>query len=246
MHEPANGADRGKRMDRERRHEWGQRETGYDHVVHRNGGVRGAAVHDTLWGAMPPLTPLSSYGGYRAMPYNLDGDRARSMNDAGADSSVRSDPATRGRRPFQQPGLFHKDLRVLMYAYGDVPNPLPESVAVLEEMTVDFLTDLCLRAEPSVYALGLTSSQLAQSAGEAQGEPVSSATLCGQASAMQTYRQRAKLDDFKHALRHDRKKLGRLEQLLYADKMVQEARRIGGVEDVAANAGALMSDARPS
>lgn len=233
-------------MDRERQHEWGQRETGYDHVVHRNGGVRGAAVHDTLWGAMPPLTPLSSYGGYRAMPYNLDGDRARSMNDAGADSSVRNDPATRGRRPFQQPGLFHKDLRVLMYAYGDVPNPLPESVAVLEEMTVDFLTDLCLRAEPSVYALGLTSSQLAQSAGEAQGEPVSSATLCGQASAMQTYRQRAKLDDFKHALRHDRKKLGRLEQLLYADKMVQEARRIGGVEDVAANAGALMSDARPS
>ena len=39
--------------------------------------------------------------------------------------------------------------------------------------------------------------------------------------------------------RNDRKKLGRLEQLLYADKMVQEARRIGGVEDVAASAGAL-------
>lgn len=131
---------------------------------------------------------------------------------------------------------------MLMYAYGDVPNPLPESVAVLEEMTLDFLTDLCLRAEPSAYALGLTTSQLAQSAGEAQGEPVSSAALYGQASALQTYRQRAKLDDFKHALRHDRKKLGRLDQLLYADKMVQEARRIGGVEDVAASAGALMHD----
>ncbi|KOS13124.1 transcription factor tfiid complex subunit taf13 [Malassezia pachydermatis] len=127
-----------------------------------------------------------------------------------------------------------------MYAYGDVANPLPESVAVLEEITVDFLTDLCLRAEPSLYTLGLSSSQLEASAAESFGEPVTSASLIGQTSAAQTYRHRAKLDDFKHALRHDYKKLGRLEQLLYADKMVQEARRIGGVEDVAASAGALV------
>lgn len=132
-----------------------------------------------------------------------------------------------------------------MYAYGDVPNPSPDTVAVLEEMTMDFLTDLCLRAEPSVYTLGLTTSQGAAAAIEG-GEPPSS-SLRGHPPAIQTYRQRAKLDDIKHALRHDRKKLGRLEQLLYADKMVTEARRIGGVEDVAASAGVLLpSDERPA
>lgn len=179
--------------------------------------------------SMPPSTPYR-VGGVRATPYDVE--------RRGGDDE-RGDAVQRGRRPFQQPGLFQKDLRVLMYAYGDVAHPLPESVAVLEEMTVDFLTDLCLRAEPSLYALGLRPSALAASAAELRGEPVTSAALIGQPSAAQVHRHRAKLDDVKHALRHDRKKLGRLEQLLYADRMVQEARRIGGVEDVAASAGAL-------
>ncbi|WFD02461.1 hypothetical protein MOBT1_001144 [Malassezia obtusa] len=192
---------------------------------------------------MPPSTPLRYTGG-RATPYDAE---ARTYGDAGdaAPTSYRADIAARGRRPFHQPGLFYKDLRLLMYAYGDVPNPSPDSVAVLEEMTVDFLTDLCLRAEPSVYALGLTTSHAAASAIENGETP--STSLRGHPPAIQTHRQRAKLDDIKHALRHDRKKLGRLEQLLYADKMVTEARRIGGVEDVAASAGALVhADDRPA
>ena len=198
---------------------------------------------------MPPTTPYRGYD--RSSPYEFDTSRPRSSLSARpmepaaepdgepAAVSYRAELAQRGRRPFQQPGLFYKDLRLLMYAYGDSPNPHPESVAVLEEMTVDFLTDLCVRAKPSVYSLGLTTSQQAASAAEAAGEPVASTSLRGQPSALQTYRQRAKLDDFKHALRNDRKKLGRLEQLLYADKMVSEARRIGVVEDVAASTGAL-------
>lgn len=165
--------------------------------------------------------------------------RAESNRESSAPVG-RAEPS-RGRRPFHQPGMFYKDLRLLMYAYGDVANPLPESVAVLEEMTVDFLVDLCLRAEPSPYALGLGSSEIAQSAYEVAGDGVASSALPGQPQLRQTYRQRAKLDDFKHALRNDRKKLGRLEQLLYADKMVTEARRIGGVEDVAASTGALVN-----
>lgn len=30
----------------------------------------------------------------------------------------------------------------MMYAFGDDPDPLPESVAVLEEIMVDYITDL--------------------------------------------------------------------------------------------------------
>ena len=192
---------------------------------------------------MPPTTPLRYTGG-RTTPYDAEA-RAHAETSEHAPASYRADLAARGRRPFHNPGLFAKDLRLLMYACGDAPNPSPDSIAVLEEMTIDFLTDLCLRAEPSVYTLGLTTSQAAASAIE-QGEPPST-SLRGHAPALQTHRQRAKLDDIKHALRHDRKKLGRLEQLLYADKMVTEARRIGGVEDVAASAGALASvDDRPA
>lgn len=199
----------------------------------------------TTCSTMPPSTPMRGYSGVRTTPYDAEARGCEAQADA-APTSYRADIAARGRRPFHQPGLFYKDLRLLMYAYGDVPNPQPDSISVLEEMTVDFLTDLCLRAEPSVYTLGLTTSQQAAAAIES-GEPPSS-SLRGHPPAIQTHRQRAKLDDIKHALRHDRKKLGRLEQLLYADKMVTEARRIGGVEDVAASAGALVNppEERPS
>ena len=203
---------------------------------------------------MPPTTPYRGYD--RSSPYEFDTSRPRSSlsarpmepaaEPAGEPAAVsyRAELAQRGRRPFHQPGLFYKDLRLLMYAFGDEPNPNPESVAVLEEMTVDFLTDFCLRANPSAYALGLGSSQEAAGAVEANGEPLNSTSLPRQPSMRHTFRHRAKLDDFKHALRNHRKKLGRLEQLLYADKMVTEARRIGGVEHVAANAGAL-GEGRP-
>ncbi|WFD42142.1 hypothetical protein MPSI1_000781 [Malassezia psittaci] len=173
---------------------------------------------------MPPTTPLRYIGG-RGTPYESEArPQVQDVRD-GLPASYRADIVARGRRPFHQPGLFQKDLRLLMYAYGDVPNPSPDSVAVLEEMTMDFLTDLCLRAEPSAYALGFTASHIAAEAIE-NGETPSS-SLHGHPPAIQTHRQRANLDDFKRALRHDRKKLGRLEQLLYADKMVTEARRIG-------------------
>ena len=186
---------------------------------------------------MPPTTPLRYTSG-RGTPYDSEVRPQVQDTRDGLPASYRADIAARGRRPFHQPGLFQKDLRLLMYAYGDVPNPSQDSVAVLEEMTMDFLTDICLRAEPSAYALGFTASHLAMEAIE-NGETPSS-SLHGHPPAIQTHRQRANLDDFKRALRHDRKKLGRLEQLLYADKMVTEARRIGGVEDVAASAGALV------
>ncbi|PKI83242.1 hypothetical protein MVES1_003049 [Malassezia vespertilionis] len=193
---------------------------------------------------MAPTTPYRPFTtGVRLTPYDMDQRYTQAREERVAETAFAdaAENSARGRRPFHQPGLFHKDLRLLMYAYGDVPNPLPESVNVLEEMTVDFLVDLCLRAEPSVYALGLTASDAATAAIEEGTTP--STALAGQPWAMQTFRQRAKLDDMKHALRDDRKKLGRLEQLLYADKMVTEARRIGGIEDVAMSAGALSATA---
>ncbi|KZT56980.1 transcription initiation factor IID, 18 kDa subunit [Calocera cornea HHB12733] len=40
----------------------------------------------------------------------------------------------------------------LMYAFGDVPNPAPDSVGVMEEIVIEYVLDLCqtaLRRMPS-------------------------------------------------------------------------------------------------
>lgn len=89
-----------------------------------------------------------------------------------------------------------------MYAYGDSPTPDPASVALMEEMTIDFLTDLCHRARPSPYSLNTPSTY----------PPAS--------------RARVKVDDFKFALRKDTKKLARLEELLYLDRVIANAKRM--------------------
>jgi transcription initiation factor TFIID subunit 13 len=43
-------------------------------------------------------------------------------------------------------GIFSKDIRALMYGFGDDPNPLPESVEVLDELLEWFIIDLCENA----------------------------------------------------------------------------------------------------
>lgn len=153
-----------------------------------------------------------------------------------------------------------RDLRNLMYAYGDSPNPDPDSVMLMEEMTVDFITDLCCRARPSPYSLGLGTSLISNSSsafGATLEQHLSSqdpnGLLDGAEAMPQTlpprapHRLRVKLEDFRHALRKDveAKKLGRMEQLLYADKVVTEARRVGGVEEAAERAGAMQTDNLP-
>ena len=147
-----------------------------------------------------------------------------------------------------------------MYAYGDSPNPDPDSVMLMEEMTVDFITDLCCRARPSPYSLGLGTSSISNSSSAfgatleqfaASQDP--NAVANGTEGVPHTlpprapHRLRVKLEDFRHALRKDveAKKLGRMEQLLYADKVVTEARRVGGVEEAAERAGAMQTDNLP-
>lgn len=147
-----------------------------------------------------------------------------------------------------------------MYAYGDSPNPDPDSVMLMEEMTVDFITDLCCRARPSPYALGLGTSSISNSS-SAFGATLEQFAASQDPNALVNsidvvpntlpprapHRLRVKLEDFRHALRKDveAKKLGRMEQLLYADKVVTEARRVGGVEEAAERAGAMQTDNLP-
>ncbi|KAG0639572.1 transcription initiation factor IID, 18kD subunit-domain-containing protein [Tuber brumale] len=48
------------------------------------------------------------------------------------------------RRPrTRRQHLFVKELKSLMYAFGDDPDPLPESVQVLDEIVTDYIVDMC-------------------------------------------------------------------------------------------------------
>ncbi|KAL7007174.1 hypothetical protein EMMF5_003400 [Cystobasidiomycetes sp. EMM_F5] len=82
--------------------------------------------------------------------------KKRGRREADEDGVVRRDTARtrdRGegtstkerkeRQKLQRKNLFAKDLPAMMYAFGDDPEPLPETVAILEEVLVDYLTDLC-------------------------------------------------------------------------------------------------------
>ena len=43
-------------------------------------------------------------------------------------------------------GMFARDLRLMMYGFGDCEAPLPETVALVESIVIDYVTDLVHRA----------------------------------------------------------------------------------------------------
>eukprot|EP00003_Mantamonas_plastica_P026431 TRINITY_DN5401_c0_g5_i1.p1 TRINITY_DN5401_c0_g5~~TRINITY_DN5401_c0_g5_i1.p1 ORF type:complete len:409 (+),score=161.64 TRINITY_DN5401_c0_g5_i1:35-1228(+) len=41
---------------------------------------------------------------------------------------------------------FASDIHMMMYGFGDVPNPLPESVSLMEDIALDYMRDLTMKA----------------------------------------------------------------------------------------------------
>ncbi|KAK8686504.1 hypothetical protein V6N13_125528 [Hibiscus sabdariffa] len=44
-------------------------------------------------------------------------------------------------------GVFQKDLQHMMYGFGDDANPLPETVTLVEDIVVEYVTDLAHKAQ---------------------------------------------------------------------------------------------------
>ena len=42
--------------------------------------------------------------------------------------------------------LFPKEVKSLMYGFGDSKDPLPESIEIMDEMLENFIVDLCERS----------------------------------------------------------------------------------------------------
>ncbi|TRM62481.1 transcription initiation factor IID, 18kD subunit-domain-containing protein [Schizophyllum amplum] len=55
----------------------------------------------------------------------------------------------RGRNKSNLRGLFTKELRNLMYGFGDDRNPSNDTVNVLEEILIEYITDVCQTAASS-------------------------------------------------------------------------------------------------
>ncbi|KAI0273755.1 transcription initiation factor IID, 18kD subunit-domain-containing protein [Gloeopeniophorella convolvens] len=68
-----------------------------------------------------------------------------SRENAGAGAS--SGPSTRGyKKQSNFKGLFTKDLRNLMFGFGDDRNPSNDTVNVMEEILVEYIADICQTA----------------------------------------------------------------------------------------------------
>ncbi|KAL0581711.1 hypothetical protein V5O48_000293 [Marasmius crinis-equi] len=79
----------------------------------------------------------------------------RSTNLASYTPSYAREPATStstggggrsGKKQSNVKGLFNKELRNLMYGFGDDRNPANDTVNVMEEILVEYITDVCLAA----------------------------------------------------------------------------------------------------
>ncbi|XP_058742664.1 transcription initiation factor TFIID subunit 13-like [Vicia villosa] len=44
-------------------------------------------------------------------------------------------------------GVFQRELQHMMYGFGDDPNPLPESVALMDDIVVEYITELVHKAQ---------------------------------------------------------------------------------------------------
>ncbi|KAK9894399.1 TFIID-18kDa-domain-containing protein [Cystobasidium minutum MCA 4210] len=95
------------------------------------------------------LAPQSGGDGSLSRSQGASGSNAAagpSNSNNNADERPAKKGEKRGQQKLSRKNLFAKDLPSLMYAFGDDPNPLPESVNVLEEILVDYVSELCKSA----------------------------------------------------------------------------------------------------
>jgi transcription initiation factor TFIID subunit 13 len=93
---------------------------------------------------------------------------------------------------------FTKELRPMMYGFGDAPDPHPASVALVQDLTLSYLHNFLDQVQST-----------AQSAGSAK----------------------VRLEDVMFVLRKDKKKLVRVEELLFMNEELKKARKAFDVDE---------------
>ncbi|KAL3532958.1 hypothetical protein ACH5RR_006479 [Cinchona calisaya] len=72
----------------------------------------------------------------------MNNPSAGPSSKAKAGSSQPSESSFKRKR-----GVFQKDLQHMMYGFGDDQNPLPETVSLVEDIVVEYVTDMVYKAQ---------------------------------------------------------------------------------------------------
>ncbi|KAG2322585.1 hypothetical protein Bca52824_015798, partial [Brassica carinata] len=75
------------------------------------------------------------------------GKKKMSNAPATTASSSKSKATGNSQAPEKRKPLFQKELQHMMYGFGDEQNPLPETVALVEDIVVEYVTDLTHKAQ---------------------------------------------------------------------------------------------------
>ncbi|CAH1413776.1 unnamed protein product [Lactuca virosa] len=85
---------------------------------------------------------LQNQRDYREFTDNMNKASAGSSSKVKEGSSHPSEASFKRKR-----GVFQKDLQHMMYGFGDDSNPLPETVALMEDIVMEYVTDMVHKAQ---------------------------------------------------------------------------------------------------
>ncbi|KAI3665218.1 hypothetical protein L6452_43841 [Arctium lappa] len=88
------------------------------------------------------FSPDSSSEDYREVKDKMNNTSVGPSSKVRVGSSQPSETSFKRKR-----GVFQKDLQHMMYGFGDDPNPLPETVALVEDIVVEYVTDMVHKAQ---------------------------------------------------------------------------------------------------
>ncbi|KAF8395003.1 hypothetical protein HHK36_018942 [Tetracentron sinense] len=121
-------------------------------------------------------------------------------------SSQPSDSSFKRKR-----GVFQKDLQHMMYGFGDDPNPLPETVALMEDIAVEYVTDLVTVVVLTFFYVFYLQVHKAQDIASKRGKLLT--------------------EDFLYLIRKDMPKLHRCTELLSMNEELKQARKAFEVDE---------------
>mmetsp|Transcript_29041 Transcript_29041/g.72908 ORF Transcript_29041/g.72908 Transcript_29041/m.72908 type:complete len:152 (+) Transcript_29041:455-910(+) len=71
-----------------------------------------------------------------------------------AGASKRKAPEEKAEPQFKKRGIFTKDLRMMMFGFGDVEQPLQQTVDTVEDVLVDYITEFVHQAMEQATKVG--------------------------------------------------------------------------------------------
>ncbi|URE04124.1 transcription initiation factor IID, 18kD subunit family protein [Musa troglodytarum] len=199
----------------------------------------------------PPLLPCAtpstvegedrSFLGHRRTPLKLPPPTTPSAASAAAvamHNSASAGPPAKPRVGSSQVseaslkrkrGVFQKDLQHMMYGFGDDPNPLPETVSLVEDIVVEYITDMVNMVH--LILLFPTIRLIDNNVLRRTFRSSQSLTSVHKAQNIASKRGRLLTEDFLYLVRKDPPKLHRCTELLSMHEELKLARKAFDVNE---------------